>query len=151
MNELPGQGRNHRIVARLLELMRTDNIDDFADVWTEDAVADMPQTGERVRGLANLRAVYKANPVRGPGSAEQLEVLGEEPRYVMTPTFNLVRVEGTGDNVVAIAKIHYGDGSEWWLVNLLTLRGEKVAKVVQYWAPVFPAPEWRAPWVEAIE
>ena len=149
MNQPSEQSRNRRVLTRLMELFEKSQVDALDEVVTQDVVLDMPQTCERIRGLANLRGVWGNYPIQG-GHTEHHQVLGAEPRYVMTPTFNLVRVEGLGDNPMAVVKIVQGDGSEWWLVTIFAMRDDKVAKMVQYWAPVLPAPEWRARWVEPL-
>ncbi len=149
MDQLSERSRNRKALTRLMELFEKGQVDALDEVVTEDVVLDMPQSCERIRGLANLRAVWGNYPIHG-GHTEHYQVLGAEPQYVMTPTFNLVRVEGSGDSPTAVVKIVQGDGSEWWLVTLFAMRGKKVSAMVQYWAPVFPAPEWRAQWVESL-
>jgi ketosteroid isomerase-like protein len=144
MGDATEQGRNRRVLTRLAEILFAGDVDALGEVLTDDVITDMPQTAERIRGLEKQKMLFSANPGEEPGYAEHLQILGDEPRYVMTPTFNLVRVEGTGDHPVAVAKIHYPDGSDWWLVAFATMRGDKIAHMVSYWAPVFPAPEWRA-------
>ena len=69
----------------------------------------------------------------------------------MTPTFNLVRIEGTGDTFTVVARSRYPDGSEWYVISLLTLRDGKVAKQLAFFAPCYPPPGWRAQWVEPID
>ena len=68
----------------------------------------------------------------------------------MTPTFNVVRVEGTGDTAVAVGRSRYPDGSLWWVINFITVRDDKIVRDTTYFAPAFPAPEWRAEWVEPM-
>ncbi|HZD42283.1 MAG TPA: hypothetical protein VE131_16285, partial [Terriglobales bacterium] len=80
-----------------------------------------------------------------------LVVGDDERRYLLTPMFTTVKIEGTGDTVVASAKMKYPDGSDWYVISLATIRGGKIVKLVQYFAPVYEAPEWRSQWVERIE
>ena len=68
----------------------------------------------------------------------------------MTPTFNLVRVQGSGDHPVFVARLHYPDGSIWYMIGFTTIRDDKIARQVAYFAPEFPAPEWRAPFTEKM-
>jgi ketosteroid isomerase-like protein len=132
--------------------MMSGQLDALGEVVTEDVVHEMPQTNERTRGIANFQAIFENSPESaGPFGTESIQILGDEPRYFMTPTFSVVRVEGSGDNPIVVMKVNYGDGTRWWLVNFFNIRDGKVAKWVQYWAPVEPAPAWRAPWVEPIE
>lgn len=150
MGQVTQQGRNGRVLTRLMEILLAEDPDALGEVLTDDVVQDMPQTAERIRGLDKQKILFSASPGEEPGYAQHLQILGEEPRYVMTPTFNLVRVEGTGDHPVAVVKIHYPDGSDWWLVGFFTMRGDKIAHMVVYWAPVFPPPEWRAGLAELL-
>ena len=111
----------------------------------------MPQSGERVRGIDNLIATFANRPGRLMPDQAQAQVIGEEPRYVMTPTFNLVRVEGTGDTLILFRPTRYPDGSDWYVISVFTLRDGKIAKWVAFFAACYPAPEWRAQWVEPME
>lgn len=89
-----------------------------------------------------------------PGGAPELsssELRGEAPAYVITPTFNLVRVQGTGDFPVAVWKARYPDGSRWWIVSLITMREDKISKFASYFAEEFAPPEWRSAWAERGE
>lgn len=151
MNEA-GASRNMRVIRRFTEILDGQHYDALDEVLTDDFVQELPQSGERVRGIDNLRAIISNYPGSRevPLHSEGLQVLGEEPRYVMTPTFNLVRVQGLGDSPISVVKSRYPDGSEWWIVALNTMRGERIAKQVTYFAPVFSPPEWRAQWVESL-
>ncbi len=143
------QSQNARVIRRFLEILETRDFDALDDVCTQDVVQEMPQSGERVRGLENVRAVFTNYP-GGTGSPayQDLRIRGDEPKHVMTPTFNVIRVAGLGEEPVAVWMSRYPDGSEWWIVSLLTMRDDKIAKQTVYFAPTLPAPEWRARWVE---
>jgi ketosteroid isomerase-like protein len=146
-------GRNGRLVARFAEMLSTNSFENLGEVVHEDIVQEIPQSGERVRGLDNVRATL----ARYPGATEAgfltepIQIVGEEPRYVMTPTFNLVHIEGTGDTAVAVMRSRYPDGSWWWVIVFLKFRDEKIVKQTTYYAPSFEAPEWRAQWVERMD
>jgi hypothetical protein len=135
-----------------VEILTTNRLDALGEVLTEDIVQEIPQSGERVRGLENIRAVFANYPGQGERGlrTEQLQVLGEEPRYLMSPTFNLVRLEGSGDHPIAVLRSQYPDGSRWWVIVLITMRGDRMAKQITYFAPAFTPPEWRAAWVETM-
>ena len=152
MTDSPNMGRNGRVIRRFIEILNGNQWDALDEVMTQDCVQEFPQSGERVRGLDNVRAVFENYPggLESGLETEQLQILGEEPRYVMTPTFNLVRIEGTGEQPVAILKSRYPDGSDWWVIALITMRGDKMAKQVSYFAPAFAPPDWRARWVELM-
>jgi hypothetical protein len=57
-------------------------------------------------------------------------------RYHLTPAFTIVRVAGTEDLWLTEARARYGDGSEWCMAKALELRGGKVHRETDYWAPV---------------
>ena len=119
-------------------------------VSTEDYVEEYPQSGEIIRGLANAVAVRRNYP---GGCAEQGvdtesgRVAGSEA-WVMTPRFTLVRAEGSGNAGTVTWRVRYPDGTTWWIVALYELRGDLVARATMFFAPVFDAPEWRAPYRE---
>ena len=153
MNDAVSPGRNRRLLARFAELLSANRFDALGEVVDEDVVQEMPQSGERVRGLANVRAIFEQYPgsTQVGFQTEAVRIVAEEPRYVMTPTFNLVHVEGTGDTAVAVLKSHYPDGSLWHVIVFLTIRDDKIVRQTTYYAPAFPAPEWRASLVERMD
>ena len=61
-----------------------------------------------------------------------------------------VEVPGTPEEVwQAIAT---GPGiSSWFVPAEFEMRDGKIAKETAYWAEPFPAPDWRAAWVEPME
>jgi ketosteroid isomerase-like protein len=148
-------GTTPRAVAeRMVAAIRSGEFERLRELVHLDVVQEMPQSGERVRGVDNLIATFTRRPdptSPGLGTAELTDVVGEEPRYVMTPTFTLVRVEGTGENLAVVARSRYPDGSDWYVISLLTFRDGRIAKNVSFFAPCYEAPEWRAPWVEPLE
>jgi hypothetical protein len=42
------------------------------------------------------------------------------------------------------------DGDPYQAVFMFHVRDGRIAKEIAYWAKPFPAPEWRAPWVERM-
>ncbi len=145
-------GRNARLLSEFIAILTGNELSRLEEVMAPDAVIDWPQSGERVRGIENLRAILLGYPGREATGfrGEAVLVAGEEPHYVMTPTFNLVRVQGSGDNPVFVARIHYPDGSAWYMIAFNFIQDDKIARQTGYFAPEYPAPEWRAEWVEPI-
>jgi len=47
-------------------------------------------------------------------------------------------------------RLSYSDGSIYQGVSIMELRDGKIVKETDYFAQPFPAPEWRAQWVERI-
>ena len=136
------------ILAGFADVLRTHEWDRLGDYLREDIVWEYPQSGERFRGLANIRAQFENYPGLEPGSTQLEEVIGGTT-YALTMTYMLVAVEGSGDRGTAINRVRYPDGSRWWAVNLYRLRDDKIAHARTFFAPEFEAPEWRAPFREA--
>jgi hypothetical protein len=105
-----------------------------------------------IRGRANILAIVENYPGRTPemplGHADTINVRGFDAFKIVAPTFVVVKVEGGGENGVSTVRATYPDGSTWWIVSIYTLRGGRIAYARTFFAPDFPAPEWRAQWVE---
>ena len=95
----------------------------------EDVVIDMPQSGERIRGRDNMKAMQNAYP--GP------------------PTITIRRMVGSGDVWVVEGRSDYS-GRIYHLTNILEFREGKIIRETRYYADPFVAPAWRAQWVEPI-
>ena len=115
--------------------------DDFEDLY--------PQSGERTRGLANLRAISENYPGGYEGRGLD-RVVGAEDRWVLTPAFTVLRIEGTGDTYTGVSRGRYPDGTDWYIVNIAQLRDGKVWRVETFFAQTFEAPAWRSAWVEPV-
>lgn len=100
---------------------------------TDDFVQEWPQSGERLN---------RANSIR------LFEQYGAETGTA--PTFAYKRMVGGGDVFIVEGTIDYGDGVPVSYVGLGELRDGKVAKMTEYFANPFPAPEWRAAFVERM-
>jgi hypothetical protein len=111
---------------------------DFEEVY--------PQSGERTIGPKNLKGIV----LGVPGGLEDLggrHVVGAEDRWAMTPTFTLVHIDGSGDLFTGVQRARYPDGSDWWVIQIVTMRDARVWRVESYFAPVFEPAAWRAPFV----
>jgi ketosteroid isomerase-like protein len=149
----PGTRSNRDVLLRFYEILNTGEADAADEVYDPDVVIDWPQTGERVRGLENLKATLRNYP--GGNVAVNPEhrtfIDGDEGRYVLTPMFTMVKVVGSGDTLVGTTKTRYPDGSDWWVIGIASFRAGKIVKVVQYFAPALEPPAWRSQWVELVE
>jgi ketosteroid isomerase-like protein len=95
-------------------------------MYTDDAVLEFPQSGERFEGVENF-SVWRSN-------------------YPANTTFEFRQVRG-GDNVwVAEISISYDGGTSMFGVSVIELRDEKIAHESIYVAEGFEPPEWRAKW-----
>jgi hypothetical protein len=138
---------------RMLEIINRREFDHLGEVFDEHVITEWPQTGERIRGLQNLKNIfmyYPGGPIATrPEGSEFVE--GDEGSYLLTPMFTMVRAEGAGDTATNIVKSTYPDGSDWYVVTVATSRSGKLIRVVQYFGPVYDAPDWRSQWVERME
>ncbi len=142
------QGEHDRVIGALADIISVQHWDRLGEVVHEDAVFEYPQSGERFRGLANIRAQFENYPDMDPGRSHLAEVYGDDA-YALTPSYTLIRVEGTGQRGTSVVRVRYPDGSDWWAVNLYELRDGRVSRLRTYFAQDFDAPDWRAPYREA--
>jgi hypothetical protein len=101
------------------------------DIYEEDVICDYPQSGERMRGRANLRAQRSHHPEHPSG-------------------FTVRRITGTDGVWVSECVITY-DGRAYDTVSIMEFRGDKVFHETQYFTEPFPPAAWRAQWVERMD
>jgi SnoaL-like domain len=106
-----------------------------------------PQSGERTRGLVNLKAIIENYP-GGYTDLGMNRVVGGEDRWVATPHFTLLRIEGTGSVFTGLQKGRYPDGSDWYIVSIAEFKDGLVWRAQTFFAPTFEAPSWRSQWVD---
>lgn len=125
-----GEQENRRVVERLIACINDRQIEVMDELFHDDALMEWPQSGERVRGAENRRAIY--------GSFPQL------------PTITPRRLLSAGDLVIAEAMLDYG-GPRYATVFVFEMRDGKIERETAYWSEPFEAPDWRAQWVEEME
>lgn len=96
-----------------------------------DFVQEWPQSGERIRGADNALAIDR----NFPGGM---------------PSISSRRVMAAGNLAIVEAELAYVDGSRYLVMSVLEVRDGKIAKETDYFAEPFPAPQWRAQWVERM-
>ncbi len=138
---------NREVVQRYVDALVARDLDASMEVCATDMVTEYPQSGERFRGLANIRAVAENYPGGLPKDLSG-KVIGSEDKWVVGPSFNVLRIEGTGDVYTLIGSATYPDGTTWQLVSLVELRAGKIAKTTELFGAPFDAPEWRSKWAE---
>jgi hypothetical protein len=107
------------------EYARTDP-DRAHAMYTEDAVLEFPQSGERFVGVENMRE-WRSN-------------------YPANTSFEFREVRGQDDLWIAELSVRYDDGPESFGVAIHELRGDKIARETIYLAEGFEPPEFRAQW-----
>lgn len=139
-------GVDHRaLMAGFSTLFQTHEWDRLGEYVADDAVWEYPQSGERFRGLANIRGQFENYPDLEPGTSQLEEVIGGAS-YALTPMYTVVEVEGSGARGTALIRARYPDGSRWWVVNLYEVRDGKIGNSRVFFGPEFEAPEWRHPY-----
>jgi hypothetical protein len=114
---------------------------DFAETYV--------QSGERLNGLASVQGMAE----NYPGGYEGLghtRVVGAEDRWVTTPSFTLLRLDGTGNVFTGVQKVRYPGDSVWYVIAIAEIKDGLVWKVQTFFAPTFEPPAWRAEWVEIV-
>jgi len=131
-SESPG-AREQAIRAALDQHWVASDANDFETehlIYHEDAVLEYPQSGERTRGRSNIQGQRASQP--------------------SNKRFTIRRIIGNGDLWVTEFILTY-DGKPSYTVSIMEFRGDKVARETQYFADPFPAPAFRAQWVERME
>ena len=118
------------VVRRLVDAINAKQVGLMDDLFHDDAVMDWPQSGERIVGADNRRAVYGAFPA--------------------LPTIKPRRLLSQGELVVLEALTDYGDGGQFNAVFIFEFREGRIARETAYWASPFDPAQWRAEWVERI-
>jgi hypothetical protein len=134
-----------------IEMLRAEAYDRLPDLVHPDCVHEYPQSGERVVGLANIRAIFEHYPGGlGRQYQDSLRVAGDSPRWAMAPNFTLVRMSGGAGSYSSAIRAQYPDGSEWYVLSLFELVDGRQKRASLFFAQMFDAPEWRKPFVEPI-
>jgi hypothetical protein len=124
---------NDREIRERLERHWSD-IEDQAvvhEIYHDDVVLEFPQGGERLVGLANVRAMREAYPA--------------------TVALTIKRMRGRGDLWVTEVMLTYDGERPTHAVNIMEFRDGKVARETIYFGEPWNAPAWRAQWVEPVE
>ncbi len=144
---------NRQVVERYVKALEDNDLDAQDALVHEGYEARWPQSGEVIRGRVNRRAVLE----NYPGATEGLRpathrIVGRDDEFVTGPgpSWNIIHLVGSGDEITLTGTVDYPDGATWHVVSLLSLRDGKIWRQVDYYAPPFEPPAWRAPYV-AIE
>jgi ketosteroid isomerase-like protein len=124
------EARSRATIEALVTAINARDLRALDKVFTEDVVMEWPQSGERIRGGKNRREIYS--------------------RFPSLPKVTPRRTSGSGDNWVLEASLDYGDGDPYQAVFIFQMRDGQIAREIAYWSKPFPAPEWRAPWIERM-
>jgi ketosteroid isomerase-like protein len=126
-----GEQENRATVENVVRAINGRDLGLMDRQFHEDSVLEYPQSGERIVGGENRRAVYAAFPA--------------------LPTITPRRILVSGDMAVVEAALDYGDGTDYRAVFVFELRDGKIARETAYWSTPFDPAEWRAQWVERMD
>jgi hypothetical protein len=143
---------NREALELLFRIFGTGEVQRLEEVMAPDVVSEYPQSGERIFGIENVRQIlmnYPGGRIEGD-SGGSANIIGGEERYMLTPTFNMVKVHGGGDTLVGTAKLRYPDGSDWYVIAVAHFHDGMIVHNQLFFAPCFEAPEWRSRWVERV-
>ena len=124
--------RDQKIRAALDQHWAASDANDFETehrIYHEDAVLEYPQSGERTRGRSNIQNQRASQP--------------------SNKRFSIRRITGSGYLWVTEFILTY-DNKPSYTVSIMEFKGDKVARETQYFADPFPAPAFRAQWVERM-
>jgi hypothetical protein len=124
--------RDQEIRAALDQHWAASDANDFETehlIYREDAVLEYPQSGELTRGRRNIQGQRASQP--------------------SNKRFTIRRIIGRGDLWVTEFILTY-DSKPSYTVSIMEFSGVKVARETQYFADPFPAPAFRAQWVERM-
>lgn len=122
---------NRATLDRSVDAMMRGDWDAISEIMADDAIVDWPQSGERIVGRQACLTVYQNYP-------------GGSPRY------GLRRITGGPDTFTIEARGDYG-GNIVYLTSIVEFRDGRIARQTDYFANAFPAPDWRAQWVQRLE
>jgi ketosteroid isomerase-like protein len=128
---------NRKIVEQYLQAMGANDIEAQERLLSDDFVEEYPQSGERIRGKDNRRAIIENYP---GGTPREESAKGGGPWAAA--------ITGAGDRFTTVGEVTYPNGETWSVISLIELRDGKIAKVIDYFAAPFEAPAWRVPYVE---
>ncbi len=141
---------NRAIIDAYFQCMNAHDHEGLSRLLHGEFVGEYPQSGELIRGPANVVAIGKNYP-NGTPAIETLRITGSQDKWVLTPMWTVTKITGSGDNYTAEGLLKYADGSVWHAVDVLELRDGKILRSTQYFGAPFEAPEWRSQWVEPIQ
>jgi SnoaL-like domain len=141
---------SREVVERYARSLEEIDLDAQDALLHEELVSVFPQSGERIVGRGNRRAMIENYPGSGdrPMTGTVRQIVGAEEQWLLGPSFNITHIAGSSDEYAVAGTITYPNGELWHTVELLKLRDGKIAHITSYFAQPFDPPAWRSQWVE---
>jgi hypothetical protein len=108
------------------------DVNDFStehEIYSEDAILEYPQSGERIRSRHNIQASRTAQP--------------------NSKRFTVRRIQGGGGLWISELILTY-DEQPYYVVSIMEFEGTEVVRETQYFGDPFEPGPSRAQWVERI-
>jgi ketosteroid isomerase-like protein len=142
---------NAEVVRRYLAAQVDHDYATQGELRHKEWTAVWPQSGEMVRGDANMRAILENYPGGPPNLAPEGKLIGSEDRWAVSPLGGAYQVAGEGENWWGEWQITYPDGKKWRVINMIEMRDGKIYRETSFWAEPFAAAPWRSQWTERAE
>ena len=120
---------NKHLIEDFWIIMNTNDFHAAANLLHDDYTLEWPQSGERIRGRHNFVLINSYYPADGKW------------------TFRINHILADGDTVFSDVMVSDGKRHDR-CITISTVKDEKIWKQIEFWPEPFPAPEWRAMWVE---
>jgi ketosteroid isomerase-like protein len=117
------------LVTRFWNLFSDQRWEDAQALLSPDLLVEWPQSRERMRGPENFVAVNRHYP-----GNHKIEIL---------------RIYAVIDTVITTVWIEADTGQKTFATSYFEVRDGRIARIEEYWAEPYPAPEWRRKWVES--
>jgi hypothetical protein len=106
-----------------------------------DFAADMPQSGERIRGMEAWARQFSAYPNNDQivTETDDAKIFGEEDRWAISPAYTVVPLAAS-NTFTTTFRTRYPDGVWWHIITYVELRDEKMYRMQIFFAPEMPAP-----------
>jgi SnoaL-like domain len=119
------------VVERFWELMRTNNFHSVGQVLSDDFVLDWPQSNERIRGRENFARMNEEYPAHGRWQFTINKIVANESE--------------------AVTDVSVTDGVQnGRAITFFTIKGDQIARMLEFWPDPFPAAENRKHLVERM-
>jgi hypothetical protein len=121
-----------KIRAALVQHWAASDVNDFEtehSIYRDDAILEYPQSGERIRGRANIQTTRTLQPSR--------------------KRFTVQRIIGSGHLWITEYILTY-DAKPSYTVSIMEFLDGKVVRETQYFSDPFEAADWRKPWAERM-
>jgi len=141
---------DHQSIARrIAEGLGRGDVGVIDELFTDDVIAEYPQSGRTLTGLDALRdemSVAARHYGAGASNIDQTSVTGRgaDEHRVVAPLFTVVKVQGRGDAGTITLRTRYPDGKWWWVIVIYDVRGDRIHRSTTFFAEEHELVDWDA-------